>query len=131
MGWLQPSSPRKVRVNLFWSTYFGVNPYFEVIVALIIAVLGIGRVVRLITYDDFPPSVWWRIKWATWTNDGPWTKVFTCLWCFSPYATLGCIGFFVAGLWVPWIAVLWWVLFGWAALSYAVSMVVVRDDPAD
>lgn len=105
------------------------NPLL-VVAAVIVAAFGIGRVIRLVTVDDFPPSVWVRSRWNRLVNGSTWTKVFGCLWCFSPYITAVCMGWFFLGLfvWSP-LLVAWWVLWGFAGLSYVASMIVRRDEP--
>jgi hypothetical protein len=99
--------------------------------AVLVAIVGTGRAVRLVTYDDFPPSIWLRVLWGRITDHGPWEKLFNCLWCFGPWATAICMGWFFLGfLWLPlWYA--WWVVFTFAAISYLVSMLVRRDEPEE
>lgn len=102
--------------------------------AAVVAILGVGRWSRLITYDKFPPANWLRTKWAGWT-DGPkreaWGDLLFCPWCFTPWLMLVAIAWFVASIYVVWLAWVWWVLFTWGALSYVASMVIARDEPAD
>lgn len=106
------------------------------VLAVLVLIIGVGRITRLITYDAFPPSIWWRITWAGWTalpngENGPWTKLFTCFWCLSPWLTLlGGAAFFLtfAAVWFAWV---WWLFLSWMALSYLVAMLVARDDPHD
>lgn len=101
------------------------------VIAILVAVLGVGRLTRVIVYDDFPPAVWWRIKWSEWTHDGPWTKLFLCWWCLSFWVSLVCIGWYIVGYYVPWVAWTWWVFWGALAISYAAVMVIVRDEPKE
>lgn len=101
------------------------------LIAILVAVLGIGRLTRAVVYDDFPPFVWWRMQWDRITNDGPWSKLFHCWWCLSFWVGLFCIGWFIAGWYVLWIAWAWWIFWGALALSYAAVMVIVRDEPKD
>lgn len=101
------------------------------VLAMVVAVLGVARLTRAIVYDDFPPSVWWRIKWSEWTNDGPWSKLFLCWWCLSFWVALACIGWFLVGLLVPWIAWAWWIFWGALALGYLATMVIIRDEPKE
>lgn len=104
-----------------WATY---------IVAVLVLVLGAGRLTRIITYDDFPPAIWARAAWDRVTNDGDWAKLAHCFWCAGPWVTLAAMGWFAAGLAVTWIAWTWWLFWGWLALSYVTSMIVARDEPA-
>ena len=93
------------------------------------AVLGTGRLARLVTYDDYPPTIWLRIQWSRLTRDNGWAKLATCFWCLTPWLMLVCGGWFALGLTVPWVLVAWWLFFGWLGISYLTSMVVARDEP--
>lgn len=99
-----------------------------VILAILSAIAGVGRLARIITYDDFPPAVWWRITWAKITDDGPWTKLFTCYWCLSPWIMAVCIGWYFWGTVVEPIAWAWWIFWGWLALSYLAAILVNHDE---
>lgn len=112
---------------------------FLLVLAVLVIVLGVGRLARIVTYDAYPPAIWWRERWTRMTGSftedtkewvpGPWTKLFTCFWCFTPWLMLIAIGWFVLGLWVAWIAVVWWFFWSWLALSYVASMILARDEP--
>lgn len=116
-----------------WLDSYGVTPPWTILSLLVIAVLGVGRLARLITYDVFPPSVWWRTTWAKATanpdgTEGKWEKLFTCYWCLSPWLmllTLVVLGLSYDTLWLAWV---WLAFFGWLALSYLASMIVNRDE---
>lgn len=105
-----------------WATY---------IVAVLVLVLGVGRLVRIIYYDDFPLSVKLRILWDRVTGDSLWNKLFHCPWCLTPWVMLGAMGWFALGLYQPWAAWSWWLFWGWMALSYVATMIIVRDEPED
>lgn len=92
-----------------------------------VAVLGVARLVRGIVYDDFPPSVWWRGLWVGWTEGSGWESLFTCWWCLSFWIALICIGWFIAGLFLFWVAWAWWIFWGALAIGYLAPMVIVRD----
>lgn len=111
-------------------TIFGYEPLFALVI-LLTAVLGVGRLVRVITYDQFPPSIWWRDTWRRITNDGPWAKLFTCFWCLPFWVVLVNFGWFYAGTFVDWIAIAWWVFWGALAVAYLASMVIARDSPEE
>ena len=101
------------------------------VLAIIVGLFGVGRLTRVVVYDDFPPAVWWRIKWAEITNDGPWKKLFTCWWCLSFWVALVCIGWFLLIDIHPIFQFSWWIFWGALALSYAATMIIVRDTPKD
>ena len=100
-----------------------------VLLTIAVAVLGVGRFVRAVVYDDFPPTKWWREKWVSWTDGTGWQTLFLCWWCLSFWVSLACIGWWVAGLYVVWVAWAWWIFWGAFALGYLVPMVIVRDEP--
>lgn len=105
-----------------WATY---------VVAILTLLFGVGRLARVITYDDFPPSAAVRAAWDTITNDGPWSKLAHCFWCLTPWITLVAMGWWALGVAIEPFAWLWWIFWGWLALSYVASMIVARDEPAD
>lgn len=108
-------------IEITWATL----PYILVHVA--VAVLGVGRLVRAVVYDDFPPSVWWRDTWERWTDGTGWQSLFTCWWCLSFWVALACIGWWIAGVYVVWVAWAWWIFWGGLALGYLAPMLIVRD----
>lgn len=111
---------------------------FIAILAIIVGVLGVGRLTRVIVYDDFPPSVWLRIQWDKMVPPEKggwwalWNKLFHCWWCLGMWVGLACIlwWWLVIPLGVGF-AYAWWVFWGGLALSYAATMVIVRDTPSE
>jgi hypothetical protein len=102
--------------------------WWQAILAVIVGVVGAARLTRVVTYDDFPPAMWWRIKWAEITHDGPWAKLFTCSWCLAWYIVLVMMGtFLLTFVWV-WAAWLWWIFWGSLAMAYLASMWVYWDE---
>lgn len=101
--------------------------------AILVLVLGVGRVARLVTHDTFPPVTWWRDVWEhkITPNHPEWTLLFFCFWCFTPWVTLIAMGWFLLSLQTEWVAWAWWLFWGWMALSYFASIIVGRDEPAD
>lgn len=99
------------------------------LLAIATAVLGVGRLTRVLVYDDFPPSVWVRIQWDRITRDGPWSKLVHCWWCASFWVALACLGWWLGGMHVEWIMWAWWVFWGGLAVSYVATMIIVRDTP--
>ena len=100
------------------------NVDWIVVAACVVGVLSAARVTRLVTQDDFPPSVRLRILWDTVTGDGSWSKLAHCHWCFSPYASAVVLASAILSELHP----VWWVVNGWLAGSYLASMVVERDE---
>lgn len=98
--------------------------------AVLVAVVGAGRLTRIITHDSYPPAravrEWWvRVTWNKETNEeGRWGLLATCHWCAAPYV-------FAIVLISGWLTDLhwgWWVFWGWLAGSYLTAMLVERDE---
>lgn len=102
-----------------------------ILLTIAVAVFGVARFSRAVTYDNFPPTRWWRERWAMLTLDTGWEELFACFWCFSFWAALACIGMWIAGLFFVWVAWAWWILWGGFALGYLAPMVIVRDGSPD
>lgn len=100
------------------------NPWV-VIPALLVAVFGVGRLSRILTYDDFPPAAWVRTIWDRITNDGDWSKLAHCQWCATPWIMAACL----AWAWLSGLHWTWWLFWGWLGLSYLASIVIARDEP--
>lgn len=98
----------------------------EWVAAALVVIFGMGRLSRLITYDDFPPAVWARELWAVRITKGnSWSKLSTCPWCLTPWLVLvDLLAAYFSDL--HW---LWWAFNIWFALSYAASIVVAYDEP--
>lgn len=102
-----------------------VHDYLYIAAAVVVGVVGSGRLVRLVTGDTWPPSVRVRIWWEDHTRGG-WEKLLTCPWCFAPYVVAGTLAWFLLS--DGWVRTAWWVFYGWLAASYAVSWVVFHDE---
>jgi len=102
-------------------------PVLTILAAVIVGIMSAARLTRLVTQDSFPPAAWARITWDRITNDGPWSTLFHCHWCFAPYATAVVL---VWG-WLTDLQPAWWLVNGWLAASYVASMVVERDEVGD
>lgn len=99
-------------------------------VAVVVLVVGVGRVARLVTYDKFPPVAAVRAWWAKRTEKrGDWVLLAFCQWCFTPWVMLVAGGWFLLTFTHEIWAWTWWAFWTWMALSYLASMVVARDEP--
>jgi hypothetical protein len=103
---------------------------FYLVLAILVAVLGVGRLTRILVYDDYPPTMWLRRKWIDLTKAGPWAKLATCLWCASPYVAAVCVAWGALSFNRPW-EWTWWVFWGTLSVAYVAAMVLVRDEPAE
>lgn len=92
--------------------------------AVLVAVFGVGRLARIITYDDFPPAILARSYWDRLTRDGSWAKLAHCQWCATPWIMAVCLlwGYFSSLNWT------WWVFWGWLGIAYLASIVIGRDE---
>jgi hypothetical protein len=114
---------------------FDMPVWLHFLLAIPVAMFGVGRLSRVVVYDDFPASIKLRIWWGRITSrengeDGPWTKLLNCFWCFTPWLTLVAMIWFALGTQFDWVAWTWWLFWGWLGLSYLTSMLIARDEPA-
>lgn len=102
--------------------------------ACVIGVLSVARTARLIVWDEFPPSVWLRIRWDDLThkdlkNESRWNKLLHCQFCITPYLAAGNLGWAVwsgLGFGDFW-GLLWWIANGVWGLSYLSASYVAWD----
>lgn len=102
--------------------------WWSAILAVVVLVVGAARLTRILTYDDFPLSIAIRVWWQKTTKDGPWAKLVTCPWCAGPWITLIALASFIVATYVPVLFAMWWLFWGWLALSYWVSQYVHFDE---
>ena len=93
------------------------------ILAFIVGSLSAGRLTRLIVHDDFPPVVWFRIKWDDLTDESGWNKLFHCHWCLSFWAAAAVGGWAVLSD----LHESWWIINGILAAAQVVPMILERD----
>lgn len=93
--------------------------------ACVIGVLSVARTARLLIWDDYPPTIWLRIKWDDATDGSAWNKLMHCQFCLSPYLAAGLLAWFWLsdGHWT------WWVANGVWAGSYLAASYVAYDQP--
>ena len=103
---------------------YGLNVYFVIAAAAVVGLIGTARFVRLVVADEFPPSMALRMGWSRLTNDGPWSKLFSCMWCFAPYAVAANLAWAALSN-LHWS---WWLFNGWLAASYLASWIVFHDE---
>lgn len=96
---------------------------FQWVAIAIVSVVSAARITRLLTYDKFPPVVWLRIKYDTLTNDGPWSLLLHCGYCFGVWASAFVVGWGYLSDWDQW----WWLFNGGMAAAYAAAIVVAFD----
>jgi len=103
------------------------HEWYVWLAAAIVAIVSVGRTVRLLIWDDFPPIAWARLKFFTRVGDSPWKKLGECGFCLAPYLSAG----MVAWMWLSDLHWSWWLVNGWWALSYLSAILVSYDQPSD
>lgn len=96
-------------------------------VTLVLAVLiGIGataRLTRLITWDSYPPAAWLRSKWDQITDDGDWSVLAHCGYCFGLWSAL----FVVGWGWLSDLHWSWWLFCIWMTVGYLGPILMAYD----
>ena len=100
------------------------NVYVYYGLALATLLLSSARITRLVVADEYPPSIWLRIKWDTITKDGPWALLLHCPWCLGPYV----VAVNAAWAYISNTHWTWWVVNAFFALGYATSWIVFHDE---
>ena len=109
------------------------NREFVTVLMAIVGVLAVARVVRLVVDDSWPPMVKARNAYAAKVSD-EWLPLVECPWCVAPYVALPAViwgGITWANpTWTVnnWI---WWLVNGWAAVSWLASYITLRDIPPE
>ena len=98
--------------------------WWQIVFTSVVAVLASARITRLIVEDEYPPSIWVRMKWDRLTRDGEWAKLVHCGWCASPYVTALVLGLGYFLRWPTW----WYVGSAWLAASYVAGWIVFHDE---
>lgn len=103
---------------------FGHTVAFWLAVGLV-GVIGTARLVRLLVFDTYPPSVWARVTWDRITRDGPWSTLVHCGYCAAPWITV----ISIAWAWWSDFHWTWWLFYGWLTISYLAAIIVSYDEP--
>lgn len=105
----------------------------EHVVAVIIGIISVARTARLIVWDEYPPTLWLRMKWDDWTGDNAWNKLMHCQFCLTPYLTAGLFAWYYFGAMDNggWSEPFWWVANGIWAASYLAASIVAYDQPEE
>lgn len=107
------------------------NEHLTLLAAFLLGTLGVARATRLVVADTWPPMVWLRLRWATWTaqterREG-WEPLLSCPWCASPWLAAGSLTWaYLADL-----PTAWWLVHLWLAGSMLAGMIVLRDEPPE
>lgn len=99
---------------------------FWVAVALV-TITSAARITRLLTYDEFPPSVWVRMQWDKLTHDNGYALLVHCGYCASFWITLIVLGVGELTDYHP----VWWFVNGVFGASYLAAILMSRDGDDD
>lgn len=107
------------------------NDTLMYIFAAIGLVLAVSRVVRLVTFDDFPPMARIREAWDVKTAGSAWNELLHCPYCFGYWAS-GPAVILAAGFLFGWpvlltMAGIFWVLVAWFAVGYLAGIIVASN----
>jgi hypothetical protein len=95
--------------------------------AAAVGVVAAARATRLVTKDHWPPMSYVRRKYVELTEGTEWSVLAECPFCVAPYVVAADLAWALRSD----VGRRWWVVNGWAAASYAASLIVVRDDVPD
>jgi hypothetical protein len=94
--------------------------------ACVVAGLSVARTARLISFDDFPPMQWVRLKvFSKVDDDSPIKALMQCPFCLAPWLMAGMIGW----AWVSDLHWTWWLINIWWGMSYLAASYVAYDQP--
>ena len=100
---------------------------FQWVAFAIIACLSSARITRLATHDAFPPIVWLRLKYDDLTNDGDWSLLVHCQYCFGVWAAAFVVGWaYLSGL-DGWWGEAWWWFNGFLSVAYMAAIMMSYD----
>jgi hypothetical protein len=103
-----------------------VPDWMTLLAAFLIGVVAVARATRLVTHDDWPPTMWARVRWFN--AVGPrWGNWLMCPYCFAPYAAAVDLAWAVLSD-LHWS---WWLVNAWAAGAYLASVFVAYDEPPE
>jgi hypothetical protein len=80
----------------------------------------------LLVDDEYPPTMWLRERYVA-HAPAAWHNLAECPWCMAPYIVLGDM----AWAWGTGLHWTWWFGNIWAAVSWLVGFLNVRDLPPD
>lgn len=102
------------------------DEFFWIAVAAV-TITSSARLTRLVTWDQFPPMLWVRNKYAEFTEATPrrlgWQLLLFCGYCFSFWATLLVV---LTGYFSDWHEA-WWIINSIFGGSYLAAILMASD----
>lgn len=95
---------------------------FEWVAAAVLAVLSTARITRLIVWDTYPPSVWFRLWWDRHASEA-WSELVHCGYCAGMYVSTLVVG---SGWLCGWHTA-WWIVTGVLSTAYLGAIVMAYD----
>jgi hypothetical protein len=106
------------------------HPWYVWLFAIIVGTVSVGRMARLLVWDEFPPVEWLRLKFfAALSDDSPWAKLGKCAFCLAPWLSVVMIAWALLtdlSFWWWWLPNVW---FG--VVSYGAAILVAYDQPPE
>lgn len=96
---------------------------FTYVAIAIVSITSASRITRLLTYDDFPPTVWVRNLWDKITGHGPYALLFHCGYCMGLWAAAVVLGW---GYLCDFDTV-WWLFNSWLGVGYLAAILMAHD----
>lgn len=108
------------------------------LIAFPVLVFSSGRLARLLTFDNFPPTAWIRSVWDRWTGPdetgeggSAWNELAHCAFCANFYIALVLVGvsagaIFGFGIFLTFFG-WWWVVLASLAVGYIGAIIVATN----
>lgn len=105
----------------------------DLVLNIIVGTLASARIVRLLTWDHYPPAVWLRMKWDAKTEQSEWNLLLHCGYCAAPWVVLlnGGAGVLAHEFAPTWVWLTWVIFNAWLAMSYVAAIVMAYDGDDD
>lgn len=104
---------------------------FEWVAIAIVSVLSTARITRLATWDALPPAIWLRDKYDDLTDNGPWSLLLHCGYCFGIWAAAFVVAWGYLCDWSGGWGTAWWLFNGGMAVAYLGAIVMAYDGDDD
>lgn len=100
---------------------------FQIVCTALVAVGGVARVTRLLTWDVYPPVAFVRRWYISKMGESDWAVLAQCAYCAAPYVAAGDLAW---GYFTHW-QTAWFIVNTWLTVSYAAAITVRYDGDDD